>query len=102
MRVVFQAFGLHLHRAAVLLDELPEDKLQYAGDERNPAEEIPGRDHVDSAVIASDGGNCRQAGEPVLTGANYFSANVGQNEIDGCGYGIGVGVEAQKLVGSRV
>lgn len=102
MWVVFQTFGLHLHGAAVLLDELSEDKLQHLWDERNPAEKIPGSDYIDAAMGTSDRGHCRQAGEPVLPCADCFGANVGEHKIDGRRYGIRVGVEAQQLVGRRV
>src|ERR1700686_3068803 len=45
---------------------------------------------------------CGQAGEPVFSRANNFRAQVRQHEIDGRADGIGIGIEAQKLVGSAV
>src|SRR6266496_1882827 len=53
-------------------------------------------------MIARDGSNGGQAGEPVFPRADGFGANVGEHEIDGRGHGIGVGVEAQQFVGRGV
>ena len=72
------------------------------GNERDPAKEIPGGDYVDAAMVARDGRDRGEAGEPVFSGADGFGAKVGQDEIDGGGDGIGVGVEAQQFVGRGV
>ena len=60
MRIVLQAFGLQFHGAAILFDELREDEFQQLGAEGQPAEDVPGGDHVDAALIAGDG---RHGGE---------------------------------------
>ena len=59
---------------------------------------IPAGDHVNAAVVAGNGRDCRQRRKPILPGANGFEAKIGQNEINGRGDGIGVGVKAQQLV----
>src|SRR5208337_4480578 len=98
----FQALGLEFHGAAILLHEFGEDELQQLGAEGNPAKQVPGGHYVDAALVARDGSDGGQAGEPVFSGANDFRTQVGQDEIDGRGDRIGVGVEAQKFVGSAV
>ena len=102
MWIVLQAFGLEFHGAAVLLDEFPEDEFQQAGNEWNPAKKIPGGDDVNAAMVAANGRDRGQAGEPVFSGANGFGAQVGKNEINGSGDGIGVRIEAQQVVGRGV
>ena len=102
VRIVLQAFGLKFHSAAILLDEFPENKFHQFRDQRDPAEEIPGGDNVDAAVTAGDGRDGRQAGKPIFSGADGFGAQVGENEVDGGCDGVGVGVEAEKLVGRGV
>jgi hypothetical protein len=81
---------------------LAKTNFSNSGTEGNPAEEIPGGDHVDAALIARDGRDGGERRKPVLPGADGFPAQVGQNEVDGRGDGVGVGVEAQKLVGRAV
>ena len=83
MGIVLQAFGLHFHRAAVLLDELREDEFQETWYKRNPAKQVPGGDDVDAALCARDRSNRRQAREPIFAGTNRLGANVRQYEIDG-------------------
>src|ERR1019366_1487051 len=102
VRVVLQALALKFHGAAILLYKFCEDEFQQLGAEGNPAEQVPGGHNVDAALVARDGSNGGQAREPVFTGANHFRAQVGQDEIDGRGNRIGVGVEAQKFVGGAV
>ena len=75
--IVFQAFGLKFHGAAILLHEFCEDEFQQLGAERNPAEQVPGGHHVDAALVARDGSDGGQARKPVLAGANDFRAQVG-------------------------
>ena len=99
---MFQAFGLHFHGAAVLLDEFGEDELQQFGAEGEPTKKIPGGDHIDAALAARDGRDRGEAGEPVFSCADGFGADVGEDEINRCGDRVGVGVEAQKLVGRGV
>ena len=55
MRIVLQAFGLEFHGAAVLLDEFGENEFQQLRTEGEPAEEIPGGDDIDAALIPGDG-----------------------------------------------
>jgi len=100
--IVFQALGLHFHGAAILFYEFSEDIFQKIGDEGDPAEEVPGGDYVDAALIAQDGRDGCKAGEPVLPCADGFGADVREDEVDGCGDRVGVGVEAEKLVGRGV
>src|ERR1039457_2732220 len=85
MRIVLQSFGLEFHGAAVLLDEFCEDELQQLGAKGNPAEEVPGSDDVNAALVARDGRNGSDARKPVFTGADDFRTQIGQNEIDGGG-----------------
>src|SRR6516225_1039791 len=66
VRVVLQALGLLLHGFAVLLDELGKHELQQVGTEGQPAEQVPCRDHVDTASASGDGRDCGQGREPVL------------------------------------
>ena len=80
---MLQTLGLQFHRATVLLDELGEDKFQRFRPEWHPAKNVPGRDNVNSAVIAGDGRDGGQAREPVFPRPNAFRAHVRQNEIDG-------------------
>ncbi len=66
MRIVLQSFGLQFHGAAVLLDEFGEDELQQFGTKWQPAEQVPGSNNINAALIARDrryGGKRR---EPVL------------------------------------
>ena len=55
---MFQAFGLQFHGAAILFDEFCKDEFQDVGDERDPAEQVPGGDYVDAAMISRDGCDC--------------------------------------------
>ena len=81
--IMLQSFGLHFHRAAVLLDKFREDKFQETRHEWNPAKQVPGGDDVDATLSARDRSNRRQAREPIFAGTNRLGAQVRQYEIDG-------------------
>ncbi len=82
---MLQSFRLICHRLAVLFDELRKDKFQQRRSKRHPAKNIPASHDVDAALVARDWRNRGKAGEPVLSRANGFEAQVRQNEINGGG-----------------
>ena len=98
VRIVLQAFALFLHRLPILLNKLRKHKFEQARSERNPAEDVPCRNHINAAMVAGDGRDRGQAGEPVFAGMDGFKAQVGQDEINGRGDRIGVGIEPQQFV----
>src|ERR1700674_1971722 len=77
VRIVFQAFGLLLHSLPVLLYKFGEDELQQTGTERQPAEQVPGGNYVNAAVVAGDGRDRSQTGKPVLARTDSLEAKVG-------------------------
>ena len=54
------------------------------------------------AVAARDRSHGGQTRKPIFTHANNLRPHIGQDEIDGCRDGIGVGIEAQDFVGRAV
>jgi len=50
---MLQSFRLQFHGAAVLLHKFRKHKLQQLRTKWQPAKNIPGRNHIDAAVIAA-------------------------------------------------
>lgn len=83
--IVLKAFGLQFHGAPILFHKFSEDKLQQMRAERKVPKNVPGRHHVDAALIARDGSNRCQRGKPIFARSNGLPAQIGQDEIDGRG-----------------
>src|SRR5580700_10906231 len=89
MWIVLQSLSLQFHGAAVLFDELGEDKFQQLRAEGHPMKDIPGGNYVDATSVAGDGSDRGEAREPVLPCPDDFSAQIRQNKIDSGGDGVG-------------
>src|SRR4051794_17109890 len=82
VRIVLQSLSLILHRLAILLNKFREYKLQQPGPPRQPAKDVPCRDHVDSTMAAGDRSDGRQTGEPVLARLYRLHPQVWKNKVD--------------------
>ena len=92
MWIVLQPLRLFLHGLPVLFHKFGEHELQQSRSERHPAKQVPAGDYVDAAVIARNGRNRGQAGEPVLPSLDGFIALVGKDKVDGGSDGLGIGI----------
>lgn len=77
MRVVLQTFSLEFHSAPVLLHKFPENILQDLRNEWYPAKQVPGSDHVNATLAASDWRYGCETGKPISPRSDRLGSDIG-------------------------